>query len=253
MESLDRRGPDRGRARHDDDRAGRRAGAAACSRPARPPDRGGAARRAAGRLGRRARHGELPRPPRRCRRSSQGRKFYRHNPNVTLMRTTPEENRRLGAEIGRKVARGDRGPPRSCCRCGASRRSTRAGQPFDDPAARQALFAAIREHAAGRRGHRAGPPHQRSRVRRGARPGSCWTLIRWVSIERECGARSDDNSRHGILKRFREKIARGEPIIGGGAGHGHLGQERGGRRHRPHDHLQLGPLPDGRPRLDRRA
>ena len=29
-----------------------------------------------------------------------------------------------------------------------------------------------------------------------------------------------DNSRQGILKRFREKIARGEPIIGGGAGTG---------------------------------
>ena len=31
---------------------------------------------------------------------------------------------------------------------------------------------------------------------------------------------SVDNSRHGILKRFREQIARGEPIIGGGAGTG---------------------------------
>jgi len=30
----------------------------------------------------------------------------------------------------------------------------------------------------------------------------------------------NDNSRAGILKRFREKIARGEPIIGGGAGTG---------------------------------
>ena len=29
-----------------------------------------------------------------------------------------------------------------------------------------------------------------------------------------------DNSRHGILKRFREQIGRGEPIIGGGAGTG---------------------------------
>ncbi len=31
---------------------------------------------------------------------------------------------------------------------------------------------------------------------------------------------SNDNSRAGILKRFREQIARGEPIIGGGAGTG---------------------------------
>src|ERR687892_1836543 len=31
---------------------------------------------------------------------------------------------------------------------------------------------------------------------------------------------SVDNSRAGILKRFREQIARGEPIVGGGAGTG---------------------------------
>ena len=30
----------------------------------------------------------------------------------------------------------------------------------------------------------------------------------------------NDNSRQGILKRFREQVARGEPIIGGGAGTG---------------------------------
>ena len=32
------------------------------------------------------------------------RKFYQHNANVTLMRTTAEENTRIGQEIGRKVA-----------------------------------------------------------------------------------------------------------------------------------------------------
>src|SRR5688572_7118067 len=32
------------------------------------------------------------------------RLFYQHNPNVTLMRTTPEENAAIGAAIGRKVA-----------------------------------------------------------------------------------------------------------------------------------------------------
>src|SRR6476620_9953449 len=39
-----------------------------------------------------------------------------------------------------------------------------------------------------------------------------------------------DNSRQAILKRFREKIARGEPIIGGGAGTGlsALSEEAGG-------------------------
>src|SRR5262249_44584318 len=39
----------------------------------------------------------------------EGRKFYIHNPTVTLMRTTLEENELLGAEIGRKAAAG-KGP-----------------------------------------------------------------------------------------------------------------------------------------------
>ena len=39
----------------------------------------------------------------------RGRKFYQHNANVTLMRTTAEENARLGADIGRKLAAA-RGP-----------------------------------------------------------------------------------------------------------------------------------------------
>ena len=42
---------------------------------------------------------------------------------------------------------------------------------------------------------------------------------------------SIDNSRQGILKRFREQIARGEPIVGGGAGTGlsAKSEERAGR------------------------
>ena len=32
------------------------------------------------------------------------RLFYRHNANVTLMRTTPEENAQIGAGIARKLS-----------------------------------------------------------------------------------------------------------------------------------------------------
>jgi len=39
----------------------------------------------------------------------RGRKFYQHNPNITLMRTTPEECARLGEIIGEKLNR-SRGP-----------------------------------------------------------------------------------------------------------------------------------------------
>ena len=39
----------------------------------------------------------------------KGRRFYQHNPTVTLMRTTPEENDRLGKEIAEKASAA-RGP-----------------------------------------------------------------------------------------------------------------------------------------------
>src|SRR6185437_5684344 len=39
----------------------------------------------------------------------RSRRFYQHNPNVTLMRTTPEENDELGKEIAHKASAA-RGP-----------------------------------------------------------------------------------------------------------------------------------------------
>jgi len=73
------------------------------------------------------------------------RLFYRHNENVTLMRTTVEESRRLGAEIGAKAAAAAHArlllPERGVSAIDAE------GQPFDDPSARAALLAAVAEHA----------------------------------------------------------------------------------------------------------
>lgn len=74
-----------------------------------------------------------------------GRKFYKHNPTVTLMRTTPEENTALGEEIARKVA-ASTGPAVVMLPLRGVSAIDRHGQPFDDPAARQALFEAIRRH-----------------------------------------------------------------------------------------------------------
>jgi len=71
------------------------------------------------------------------------RKLHRHNPNVTLMRTTVEENARLGEELGRKLAAA-RGPAAILLPRQGVSGIDRTGQPFDDPAARAALFAAIR-------------------------------------------------------------------------------------------------------------
>jgi uncharacterized protein (UPF0261 family) len=75
------------------------------------------------------------------------RKFHRHNDNVTLMRTTAEENRRLGEEIGTKVSVPNSNtvvllPKRGVSAIDAS------GQSFDDPAARAELFNGIRTELA---------------------------------------------------------------------------------------------------------
>jgi uncharacterized protein (UPF0261 family) len=78
----------------------------------------------------------------------KGRKLYPHNPVVTLMRTTPEENARIGADLGKKAAAA-KGPTSILLPRKGLSAIDAAGQPFDDPEARQALYAAIREHAKG--------------------------------------------------------------------------------------------------------
>jgi uncharacterized protein (UPF0261 family) len=73
-----------------------------------------------------------------------GRTFYHHNPQVTLMRTTPQECAELGRIIAEKV-NASTGPVTVLLpRKGISIISA-AGQPFHDPAADEALFSAIRE------------------------------------------------------------------------------------------------------------
>ncbi|MBW3597632.1 MAG: Tm-1-like ATP-binding domain-containing protein, partial [Planctomycetes bacterium] len=75
------------------------------------------------------------------------RKFYQHNPTVTLMRTTVEENSQLGAEIARKAAAAAGPTAILLPLCGVSAIDI-DGKPFDDPQARSALFTAIRERGA---------------------------------------------------------------------------------------------------------
>lgn len=74
----------------------------------------------------------------------RGRTLYRHNPNVTLMRTTPEEC----AEIGRRIAgklNEAQGPTTLLIPLRGVSAIDREGQPFHDPAANAALFAALRD------------------------------------------------------------------------------------------------------------
>jgi uncharacterized protein (UPF0261 family) len=76
------------------------------------------------------------------------RRFHQHNPSVTLMRTTPEENRAIGQRMA-DVLRRARGPVRVLIpRRGVSGLDA-AGQPFHDPEADQALFDSLAEGLSG--------------------------------------------------------------------------------------------------------
>jgi len=74
----------------------------------------------------------------------KNRNLYVHNANVTLMRTTPEENERMGTWIGRKLNQME-GPVRFLLPEKGVSLVDAPGQPFYDPEADQALFRAIEE------------------------------------------------------------------------------------------------------------
>jgi uncharacterized protein (UPF0261 family)/ABC-type branched-subunit amino acid transport system ATPase component len=67
------------------------------------------------------------------------RKFHVHNPQVTLMRTTPDENERIGRWIGERLNQMD-GPVRFFIPEGGVSALDAPGQPFWDPEADAALF-----------------------------------------------------------------------------------------------------------------
>lgn len=71
-----------------------------------------------------------------------GRLVYEHNPNVTLMRTTVEENRAIGQWLARKLNTLT-GPWLFLLPLGGVSALDAPGQPFHDPEADAALFAAI--------------------------------------------------------------------------------------------------------------
>jgi uncharacterized protein (UPF0261 family)/ABC-type branched-subunit amino acid transport system ATPase component len=71
-----------------------------------------------------------------------GRKFHVHNANVTLMRTTPEENEAMGRWIADRLNRMT-GPVRFLIPDGGVSMLDAPGQPFSDPKADKALFDTI--------------------------------------------------------------------------------------------------------------
>jgi uncharacterized protein (UPF0261 family) len=76
----------------------------------------------------------------------EGRNFYIHNPQVTLMRTNAEECAQLGKIIAEK-ANANPAPVSILVPTKAISIISAEGQPFHDPAADAALFSAIRENA----------------------------------------------------------------------------------------------------------
>ena len=74
----------------------------------------------------------------------EDRQFHVHNPTVTLMRTTSEENRELGRTLAEKVNRAT-GPTTVVLPTGGVSMIDVEGEDFYDPEADAALFDAIRE------------------------------------------------------------------------------------------------------------
>ncbi len=74
-----------------------------------------------------------------------GRQFYQHNPQVTLMRTTPAECAELGRILAEKINRYS-APVTVLIPRRAISVISAADQPFHDPAADAALFSAITTH-----------------------------------------------------------------------------------------------------------
>jgi uncharacterized protein (UPF0261 family) len=75
----------------------------------------------------------------------EGRLFHVHNPQVTLMRTTAEENAELGAIIAEKLNAAT-GPTTLALPLGGVSMLDVEGEEFRDPEADAALFDALREH-----------------------------------------------------------------------------------------------------------
>jgi uncharacterized protein (UPF0261 family) len=74
-----------------------------------------------------------------------GRTFYQHNPQVTLMRTTPAECAELGRILAEKINRYT-APVTVLLPLRAISIISAPGQPFHDPAADTALFSRLRAH-----------------------------------------------------------------------------------------------------------
>src|SRR2546430_2902584 len=75
----------------------------------------------------------------------KGRRFYQHNPQVTLMRTTPEENRELGRMLASKLNL-SKGALTVLLPLRGGSMISAPGGPFHWPEADRALYESLRSH-----------------------------------------------------------------------------------------------------------
>ena len=87
----------------------------------------------------------------------RARRLYRHNPTVTLMRTTVDDNRAIGTFIAAKL-NAMAGPVRFLIPEGGVSAIDKPGQPFHDPEADRVLFTTLEQH------FRAGPQRKLLRL-----------------------------------------------------------------------------------------
>ena len=159
-------------------------------------------------------------------RALHGRSLYRHNPTVTLMRTTADECRAIGEFIADKL-NAMQGPVRFLIPEGGVSAIDRAGpavpRPRGRPGAVRPPSSSTSAPAPNRKLHPAAATHQRRSVRR--RPGRRLARrrrrprrARRAAPERKppCPASPRQTSSNASAPRS----PRGRPIIGGGAGTG---------------------------------
>ena len=96
----------------------------------------------------------------------EDRNLYVHNPSITLMRTTKEENAELGRRIASKLSAAT-GPTALFIPLGGVSMIDAEGQPFHDPEADAALFEELRKVGRQRRARRDGGARERPGVRQG--------------------------------------------------------------------------------------
>ena len=168
----------------------------------------------------------------------EARNLYVHNPSVTLMRTTAEESAELGRRIARKLSAAT-GPVALFVPLRGVSMIDVEGQPFHDPEADAALFAALRE----------GLDRERVElVELDLDVNDPAFAEAMADTARRPRAEARDDRRRGPGEAARDARRRRRDHRRG-RGHRPVGQVRRGGRRRPDHHLQLRPLPDGGPRL----